>query len=67
MDCGCTVHGYQSDISRTFVFGAPNAEQRKVWDQVHRGQQIAFAAAQGRCARPAASTTRCAPPYEGWG
>ena len=21
-DCGCTVHGYQSDISRTFVFGA---------------------------------------------
>ena len=21
-DCGCTVHGYQADISRTFVFGA---------------------------------------------
>ena len=37
MDCGCTVEGYQSDISRTFVFGAANAEQRKVWDQVHRG------------------------------
>ena len=22
MDCGCTVHGYQSDISRTWVYGA---------------------------------------------
>lgn len=46
MDCGCTVHGYQSDVSRSFVFGEPNAQQRKVWDQVARGQQIAFAAAQ---------------------
>lgn len=46
-DCGCTVHGYQSDISRTFVYGAPpTAEQRKVWDQVHKGQQIAIRAAK---------------------
>ena len=40
MDCGCTVHGYQSDISRTFVFGGANAEQRKVWDQMHTLQRI---------------------------
>ena len=47
LDCGCSVHGYQSDISRTFVFGAePNAEQRKVWTQMRRGQDVAFAAAQ---------------------
>ncbi|MEG3122582.1 M24 family metallopeptidase [Sphingomonas sp. GB1N7] len=46
MDCGCTVQGYQSDVSRTFVFGSSNAEQRKVWDQVARGQQTAFAAAK---------------------
>jgi Xaa-Pro dipeptidase len=47
LDCTCSVHGYQADISRTYVFGAePTAEQRKVWDQVHRGQQIAFAAAK---------------------
>ena len=46
-DCGCTVHGYQSDISRTFVFGAdPSSEQRKVWNQVHEGQQIAIRAAK---------------------
>ena len=46
MDCGCTVEGYQSDISRTFVYGAASAEQRRVWDQVRQGQQIAFAAAR---------------------
>lgn len=47
MDCGCNVHGYQSDISRSFVFGGkPNDEQRKVWNEVHKGQQIAFAAAK---------------------
>src|SRR5690606_41648375 len=41
MDCGCNVHGYQSDVSRSFVFGGePSAEQRKVWDEVHRGQQV---------------------------
>jgi len=42
MDCGCSVGGYQSDISRTFVFGAANAEQRKVWQQMRDGQQIAI-------------------------
>lgn len=46
MDCGCTFAGYQSDISRTFVFGAPTAAQRKVWGQVKRGQEIAFEAAR---------------------
>ncbi len=46
MDCGCTVLGYQSDISRTFVFGEPTKHQRDVWETVHRGQEIALAAAQ---------------------
>ena len=46
MDCGCTVEGYQSDISRTFVFGEPSAKQRKVWNEVKRGQEIAFEAAK---------------------
>ncbi len=45
MDCGCAVQGYQSDISRTFVFGEPSARQREVWDTVRKGQQIAFEAA----------------------
>ncbi|WP_294192680.1 Xaa-Pro peptidase family protein [uncultured Sphingomonas sp.] len=46
MDCGCTVQGYQSDASRTFVVGRPSAEVRRVWDQVARGQRVAFAAAK---------------------
>lgn len=46
MDCGCSVHGYQSDISRTFVYGEPSKRQREVWDTVRRGQQIAFDAAR---------------------
>ena len=47
MDCGCTVEDYQSDVSRTFVFGGdPSAEQRKVWNEVAKGQKIALAAAK---------------------
>lgn len=45
-DCGCTVHGYHSDISRTFVFGEASQHQRQVWNQVHKGQEVALAAAQ---------------------
>ena len=46
MDCGCSVHGYQSDISRTFVIGEPDSRQREVWNTVRQGQQIAFETAQ---------------------
>ena len=66
-DCGCDAHGYQSDISRTFVFGAdPTAEQRKVWDQMRRGQDIAMAAA--RVGAPAGSVDDAVRrAYESWG
>ena len=66
-DCGCAVHGYQSDISRSFVWGAdPTAEQRKVWDQVARGQQIANAAAKiGAPAGSVDDAVRAA--YTEWG
>lgn len=46
MDCGCSVYDYRSDISRTFVFGEASERQRKVWNTVRRGQQIAFETAQ---------------------
>jgi Xaa-Pro dipeptidase len=51
MDCGCSVDGYQSDISRTVVLGDATEEQRRVFAHVREGQEIAFAAAQiGRTA-----------------
>jgi Xaa-Pro dipeptidase len=66
MDCGCTVHGYQSDISRSFVFGKAGAEQRKVWGQMRRGQDIAFAAARiGATAGSVDDAVRRQ--YEAWG
>lgn len=46
IDTGCSVHGYQSDITRTWVFGQPSARQREVWDTVKRGQEIALETAK---------------------
>jgi Xaa-Pro dipeptidase len=66
LDCTCSVHGYQADISRTFVIGDPTAEQRKVYDQMHRGQEIAFAAA--KLGVPAGSVDDAVrATYESWG
>lgn len=45
MDCGCSVHDYESDISRTWVFGEPSKKQRDVWDTVKQGQEMALEAA----------------------
>jgi Xaa-Pro dipeptidase len=46
IDTGCAIHGYQSDITRTYVFGEPTARQREVWDAEKACQAAAFAAAQ---------------------
>ncbi|WP_394647206.1 M24 family metallopeptidase [uncultured Sphingomonas sp.] len=46
MDCGCTVQGYQSDVSRTWVHGTATAGQHKVWNLVQAGQALAFRTAQ---------------------
>ncbi len=53
MDCGCSVDGYQSDISRTFVPGRAPDAVRRVWDTVAEGQRVALAAA--RLGAPAGS------------
>jgi Xaa-Pro dipeptidase len=44
IDTGCRVQGYNSDITRTYVFGEPMPEQRRVWDVEKRAQAAAFAA-----------------------
>ncbi|MEM9172968.1 MAG: Xaa-Pro peptidase family protein [Pseudomonadota bacterium] len=46
MDCGCAVHDYVSDISRTWIFGEPTAKHRKVWNTCKRGQELALETAQ---------------------
>ncbi len=46
VDDGCSVDGYQSDITRTTVFGKPSQRQSDVWEVEHRAQAAAFAAAR---------------------
>ena len=46
IDDGCNVDGYQSDITRTVVFGKPSQRQIEVWNLEHRAQQAAFEAAK---------------------
>ncbi len=46
MDGGCSVEGYQSDITRTFVFGKPTVRQREIWELERKAQDAGFAAAQ---------------------
>ena len=51
IDDGCSVEGYQSDISRTFVLGKPTDKMKHVFDIVHKAQSAALAAAKpgGQC------------------
>ena len=46
VDDGCSVDGYQSDITRTVIFGKPTARQRQVWDLERKAQDAALAAAR---------------------
>ncbi len=46
LDDGCTIEGYQSDISRTFVLGKATDKQKKVFDIVHQAQATALATAR---------------------
>jgi Xaa-Pro dipeptidase len=46
IDGGCSVEGYKSDISRTFVLGKATDKMKRVFDIVHRAQDAALAAAR---------------------
>jgi Xaa-Pro dipeptidase len=45
VDGGCSVEGYRSDISRTFLVGQPTDRMREVFGIVQRAQEAALAAA----------------------
>jgi len=46
IDDGCTVEGYQSDISRTFVVGKATDKMKRVFEIIHKAQGAALAAAR---------------------
>ena len=42
LDDGCSVQGYTSDITRTFVIGKATDKMKRVFDLVHRAQSAAI-------------------------
>ncbi len=46
IDTGCELHGYHSDITRTYVFGEANERQRQIWQIEKAAQAAAFEAAR---------------------
>ncbi len=50
LDDGCSVDGYQSDITRTFTLGKPSDKMKRVFDIVRNAQTAAL-----RAARPGAT------------
>ena len=57
IDTGATLHGYNSDITRSYVFGEPTARQREIWELEQAAQLAAFNAAQigAPCSAPDAA------------
>lgn len=46
IDTGCKIQGYISDITRSFFFGTPTEEYKKIWNLEQQAQAAAFQAAQ---------------------
>jgi len=57
IDTGATLYGYNSDITRSYVFGEPNERQREIWELEKAAQAAAFDAAQigAPCSAPDAA------------
>jgi len=46
IDTGCQLEGYNSDITRSYVFGEPSARDREIWNFEKAAQAAGFAAAK---------------------
>lgn len=46
IDTGCQLHGYHSDITRSYVFGKPSERDREIWNHEKASQAAGFQAAQ---------------------
>lgn len=42
IDTGCSVEGYNSDVTRTWIYGRATQEQIHIWNIEHAAQQAAF-------------------------
>ncbi len=60
VDTGGDLHGYQSDITRTWASGAVSADQRRAFDTVLRAQEAAMALIRpgARCSDVSAAARR---------
>lgn len=68
IDGGCSVEGYRSDISRTFVLGRATDEMKSVFDVEYRAQTAAFeAAGPGVPAEDVDAAARKVTVDAGWG
>lgn len=72
VDVGATLHGYYSDLTRSYVFGEPSARQREIWNIASRATRAAFEAARlgapceavDRAARATIEAAGLGPGYE---
>ncbi|MGI2034498.1 M24 family metallopeptidase [Rhizobium panacihumi] len=46
IDLGGHIHRYNSDITRTYIFGTPTERQRELWDLEKKAHRAGFEAAQ---------------------
>jgi Xaa-Pro dipeptidase len=46
IDTGAPLHGYASDITRSYVFGTPSQRQRDIWNLDHAAQAAGIAVAK---------------------
>ncbi len=46
VDMVATLHGYRSDLTRTYVFGEPTDRQREIWNLEKKAEEAGFAGAQ---------------------
>ena len=46
IDTGCKLHGYTSDITRSYVFGEASTRHREIWQHEKNAQAAAFNAAK---------------------
>ncbi|WOH39554.1 Xaa-Pro peptidase family protein [Thalassotalea fonticola] len=61
IDTGCQLEGYNSDITRTYVYGSASPRQTQVWNNEKEAQRLAFEAAQ--LGQPCASADKAARDY----